>query len=665
MRGRGLTGNHAFSGLLAIFRYDSRWRFDVLRREIQHLVNAIGYRLGSQLAPPEHSAEESQRAFLYQLDSSAGLLLKECLADKAEALQFQEGSAPAFGDSARKCGSRRVGDRHFEILWHAKMVHKASVLAERIGDLHDRLEQFLQRTSPDHPAPTLRRRSEQGLVDKYLSELSRWTHRDIARFAVTLGAKYPYPEVPSTYQFWAYDYTARHHSFVSSEGHQEWCRVIDPDKRTDQDFEPQHIPKFASVTLSYWMPERATLQPIIGHELAHQVLRDLYGREVDTTLLEHDPSQLGRTYRRLATCVEHWLASRNGAQGVDVKVASNLVQEVLCDLLAAVRFGYAYLYAWILEMLSEAKFAGLFHDRFGMLRRFGSADPTLRDDVLANTQALRAYVPKSYLRGFVLARFLRRMRRERDQMSKDLDQAFGGALDHILDIYSGAESPHREYWKAFANDLADTVCRETTLGDFAALFSGQSRLLQQAQRFWDTKETSRHTMKEASLDRQLMSHDLRKWLQLHFSDPVNESEPLSEGFQWPNVRMFTDAAWRLEWALQSSEPSPTRPSGLPNGVRNLYFLGMDDYLYRTGGPFWLFYLLLGREKFASPDWVSDGALPRLTNSIDPKVVAEEHDDGLVLKLDAVLSLRAKGESSQLLVIEHQHKRVRLPTGASD
>ena len=357
-----------FEKLLGVLRYDARKRLEVLREELNYLVNSIRYRLngiteieGARLL--DAAAPTSHDAFLFRLCTSAESLLGECEKDIQELnsvellySNHEDHFASGNGLQSYQC---------FQIVWNAKVVNKALVLTERLGDLHDRLEQFLQRTNPDHPDPTLRRRAEQGLTDKYLSELTRWIHRDLSRLARRVDGQYPYEAVPSTYQFWAYDHTSRHHAFMSLDDHRKWVQKV----TTGDPNSLEAHSRFVSVALSYWIPERLALVPIIGHELAHQVLRAIYGREVNFAMIEQDTGELGRLYRRLTRTVEAWLSRRVQREFLDARIVSNLVTEIMCDVLAAVRFGYAYAYAWMLETLSEESFSHLFHDQYGMLRR--------------------------------------------------------------------------------------------------------------------------------------------------------------------------------------------------------------------------------------------------------------------------------------------------------
>ncbi|MBN8486307.1 MAG: hypothetical protein J0M20_01035 [Burkholderiales bacterium] len=514
-------------------------------------------------------------------------------------------------------GPRELGQAHLEVLWHAKMVHKATVIAERLHDLHNRVDQYLLRTNPDHPDPTLRRRTENGLGDRYLNELCRWTHRDLARFVVTrMGAHYPYQQVPSTFQFWAYDFTSWHHSFVGFDGHGKWQKAIDDMARAPRDLrdlldpgrptgkEMETPEKFSMVAMSYWMPERPTFQPIVAHELAHQVLRDLYGRELNLQILEHDPSQMSRLMRRITRCVETWLTQRDDAVSKPPKVLSSLVQEVVCDLLALARFGSAYLYAWLLEILSDEAFTALFHDRFGMIRPFPAADCAQFEQALIQQQKviqelkplLLQYadeVPTLYLRGAVLLKMAMSARgSQKDDLADHFLEGFESMVDLLADIASAGDAARWEYNHAFATDLAAVVVRSraprgSDLSARADNPADRQRLLQQVksplaaaiQAWWSEPQ-------DEGLKLQQMSEDM---LSL-----VNDALPdIGSGCaQTMGPMSIAQVPWRLEWlhsqgvVLAQDAPFGETPRGRRSValIRSLLMIGMEDYLRRTASP---------------------------------------------------------------------------------
>lgn len=727
----------SFKKLLSLLRYDARKRFEVLREELNHLANSIKYRINPEVdfdltALSEQAntneqpftAETSHEAFLYRLGLSAQALLNECNQD-IEEIQLVEDIEKLKATSRPReqdVRNRQVAEE-FAIIWNAKVVNKALVLAERLGDLHDRLEQFLQRTNPDHPDPTLRRRCEQGLTDKYLSELARWTHMDLARFSLRLKANYPYDKVPSTYQFWDYDHTSRHHSFIGLDEHNAWRKNVDTFLLNPAKTQPLSAPtRFVSVALSYWMPERLALVPIIGHELAHQVLRTIYGREVSFSLVERDGSELARVYQRLTNSAEAWLSRRVYLEGLDARFVSNLVTEILCDVFAAIRFGYGYAYAWTLETLSEDRFSHLFHDEYGMLRRLNSeysglvSSDTANEPSLANAESsldaasslrekmrkdafsLSAHLRRGLLaplyRGRVMISVLKRLRLERDAVAQDFESAFETLLSVMLRVYT-SEGPNDEfsamevrasYEDEMARDLARSLCDEVLFGVSADI--GDSQFIRIAKDFWagftveEIQDQANSRLKpakaqdkstgdrrnnessnaeendiESTLERQLLNNGYRELLDRTLAplfegkdahtesrSPVPESSP----FHVHHCKTFSDAAWRMEWLIEGTKleanSSPIEIDALRNQIRELTFLGMDDYLFRTASPARLF-SVIAEEKSR----LQALKAVNLTNSVHKDNVKKAYDVRPIIELDKKLQGLKTNEPSKVSI----------------
>ncbi len=148
--------------LLNVLHYDAGRRYEILREELAHLVNSIRYRLDADRGSDDTwlAPSNSHKAFLKRIEESAQALYEECCKEAEAGVQLFERSRK---DWVAAMQPGRPGGDHLEpacraVLFNARFVNKALALAERMGDLHDRLEQFLQRTNPDHPDPTLRRR---------------------------------------------------------------------------------------------------------------------------------------------------------------------------------------------------------------------------------------------------------------------------------------------------------------------------------------------------------------------------------------------------------------------------------------------------------------------------------------------------------------------------
>ena len=588
--------------------YDLWRRQEILANEIRHLKSAINYRLpltggtdGQTTTPDSNvsgtNGHGSALALLQRIEKAADELLAQVDADQTELVSFHSWwSIP----EKHKTPRHEVEEYQcFHQVWHAKMMVKASVVAERLGELHDRLGQQLERTNPDHPNPVLRRRAEQGQIDKFLCEHVKWVHRDLALFAKLLEANYPYTEVPATFYSWQYDASSSQHSFTSHKNFKTWKEWASSGSREPIHGEPEDgPPKFSSLGLSYWMPERLVSHPIIGHELAHQVLQDLYGRDSPYVRLEHQKDQLSRTLRRLTRCVEGWLIRRPGSRLTGAQTWA-LVREIMCDLLAAERYGCAFLYAWLLEMSEVEAFADFMHDSFGMLAptEFAEVSPAyLQREIFAPSRALASTLrPDIYYRGKVLIAFLRAHKRETDELAFELLDEVENWLERFLDMATGvradvSETTELEYGRnfeqQFARDLSLMVIEEYSRAssmDLAALPKWESKFVKLAAKHWDCKENS---PTDFSLARQAMSNPLRT----KYVETIRYFRPdvLTDDRAATRLRTFQDAVWRVEWAIESNDtktfPRQFAPDFKLNALRALNFLATDDYLCRTGNP---------------------------------------------------------------------------------
>lgn len=570
----------ALGNLWSTLLYDIDKRVGVLEGEAQHLMNAVAYRIGSGINSTQPLTNEVN--FLRRVRAAAEALRLECETERQEIEHFKV--AARNGDTPLSVGSgREFGWEHALLAWCARVVVKAGVLTERIGNLHDRLEQFFERTSPDHPDPTLRRRVEQGLSDKFLNEHTRWVHRDLANFVkCNLGAAYPFNAVPATFQSWEYDHTSGHHGFAC-------YKTAD----NTQDESPNN--RFVSLSLSYWMPERISLHPIIAHELAHQTLRDVYGRHVNPSQLQNDKSTLGHHYRRIYRCAEAWLGNRVSDPQMQVQ---NFALESTCDLLGATRYGYAYAHAWLLERLGDERIAILFHDERGMLRSLKGETKLcdtpadilswFRVEVLSNASGYKDRLPLLYYRGVMLLRFLQSLARESDEFVTEFSNSFKAMLDVLLDIYADRDPTQIAAEKAFALDLAWTVSYSGKI-----FGGGASPFVEAAKAFWESPTNRKN---DDPLSRQLITTAFREMV----TKLANRHFPKSNAlFNSPSVWTLHDVAWRLEWLLDKLAvefgPSTSQFINARSDVRALLMVGMEDYLYRTANPSRLLQTILKRD----------------------------------------------------------------------
>ena len=243
----------------------------------------------------------------------------------------------------------------------------------------------------------------------------------------------------------------------------------------------------------------------------------------------------------------------------------------------------------------------------------------------------------------------------------------------LLGIYTGEgkidseeeRSARAAYEEEFAKDIAHQVCEEFSFGPFGSS-STQSEFIRRAREYWTSamparqgphnadKEAKNSRLKpdpderEMSLQHQLLNQDYRALLERtltpllsKITDP-NEScipsavkaDTPSSPFHVSNCRTFVDAVWRTEWLMeqykaQSSPPEDLEMESIRNTVRELTFLGMDDYLFRTASPSRLFSVIADDNGRNTSLKVVQG----MTNSLDARKIEAVYDPAPVLQLD--------------------------------
>jgi len=607
-------------------QYDAQRRFDILSEEINHFLRYLRFRIGpttefDQLKYPLRRPYDSQQAFLVRLGKAGQALNIECDADRNEAEAIYEKLKSLWIEAAGRSEPHRQQEQselvRRQTLWIAKSVGKASLIAARLGELHDRLQQFLQRTNPDHPEPTLRRRLEHGLADKYLSELVRWIHKDIAEFCSTKYAgEYPSSCVPSTFQFWGYSHTSSHHSFVTFDEHNR-------DRSGERSSESIDEQRFTSVAVSYWIPERPALAPLIGHEVARQVLKTIYGRHTQISTLEQDMTPLGAVYRALNRCADEWLADSIKNKQIPASVPLHLATEILSDALGALRFGWAYVHAQALQMMSDERFATLFEDSTGMLRR-AHAKPTKRPkpvncpsckllkranqtcsfcqdfdrfskDAEVMSARLKAFQPITYYRGKVLLSLMDAVFpiAKNDMFALGLRHSYEFTLEAYLSLFTNNEEDRKEYERQFAKALGESLC--TSALSTPNIFIVKARHF--VARSMD-RSTGLLQFENTALARQALSPSFREFLKRRLDPWLRKPRPGDDSDYATSVQAFdvencpglVDVVWRIEWLVAAHHKESTEPEILKSAkllrrlTREVLAVGIDDYLFRTGGP---------------------------------------------------------------------------------
>lgn len=636
--------------LQSVLLYDLKRRQTILREELTHLTQSIRYRLTK--------FDGTAKRHLTLMGRAVDELIKEVDADVSERVAFLDWRKNAQfireRDDGRDDGLPGVGEFTyqeylcFHIVWQAKMMRKAAVIAERISDLHDRLEQQLERTLPDYPNPVLRRRTELGQADKFLCEHVKWVHRDLARATKLLGASYPYSEIPPIFYSWQYVSSSSQHEFISYENSK--LERAQRAATMNGGFGPA---KFTSLGVSYWMVERAVSHPLIGHEIAHQVIQDIYGRGAPYDRLGVESNQLDLLIGRIRKCAESWLLHRRD-NPKSKQMTWELVREILCDVLAAQRYGVAYLHAWIIEISEQHELADLFHDHGGMLRRMdfkGVNSNYLHREIFRPSMALATNMRFDvYYRGVVLVHFLKSLGREADKLKDELLSEVNQWLDSYLQLITGAigagdEDRNRAdeflyFEREFARDLADTVVEEYPRERIEPDGLGrakQSKVVRAANMYWITDSAGAPT--DFCLRQQCMSNPVRK---RYFAmiTALRGDQAYKDGLDPTKLRTFQDGMWRLEWAWASrrKEYEGELPGALElrNQMRALNSIAVDDYLYRTGNPLALKIIFHDQPQFCEGADKIGVQIDNVDDSIDGSKLSKVHCDPWVTSFDEKL-----------------------------
>lgn len=414
-----------------------------------------------------------------------------------------------------------------------------------LGRLQDRFGQELERIKPDSPGPTNRRRQEHGIIDKYLSELTRWVHRDLIVLVKDIfNSPYPYSETPITLQYWQYDYRSQHNAIHTDSQHERW-RDWMQSKSTSCEGMGKEQSYF--IQQSFWALERPAIHPIIAHELAHRVVRDGLGRHYIPAVGDAKTAgDVGRLIRRLKSCLEAWLATNDTHH-------MRLDEEIIADILAASRFGHAYLYTWFLEMLkSEHESNDQLRDEHGWLESTDIDKQAACPIPFPCTE-----IPSEYLRGKVLLRWLSAMSIQEDSQAVSLRSAVLQHLELQLECRFESNPKMKAFWEACSVDLVD-----------AALGFGAA---EKASKLWrgmlapDKLGKAYPTHVGWFMYRQRLNYKTRKWL----AAQANLDEKV--------LHSAVEIPWRKEWKnASSSEENPQ--------LRKVFDVAMDDYLYRTANP---------------------------------------------------------------------------------
>ena len=452
-----------------------------------------------------------------------------------------------------------------------------------LGKLQTRFGQELERIKPDSPGPTNLRRQENGITEKYLSEMTRWVHRDLIILVKKyFGAQYPYKDTPVTLQYWQYDYRSNHSAIRTSAQHNEWRSWVNNKKHVCDAFTKQQT---YFIQQPFWAFERPAIHVTVAHELAHRVIRDTVGQHYLPAISNRAKTgKLGRLIRRVTAALEAWIVSYSG------RSTRRLEQEIVADLLAVSRFGHAYLYAWFLEMLnSEIEVSDQLRDEHGWIE-YCDVEKQSKNPVPFPSD----WIPDDYLRGRVMLHWLALMEIQNDTFSLSLRKAIRTYLNLLHESRYQLLPDLKEYWKLCAKDLIDAAIKSGTVHDAKKLWIGFS-----------TKENLDTV--DACDNWFIFRQRIDQTLKISIASEINSAPE--------DIVSAPEVAWRAEWynSIVKDTDKRASPSKLFNNV-------IDDYLYRTANPFRLKDLVTDRDKLECEELNNNAGLTAtLSNTIDEAV----------------------------------------------
>ncbi|MEO5330868.1 MAG: hypothetical protein H7839_02505 [Magnetococcus sp. YQC-5] len=417
---------------------------------------------------------------------------------------------------------------------------------KQMGHLHHRLGQTLEHVVPGFSGPTVRRRKELGLNDQYMSALCRWVHRDLVMLATEyMHCDYPYSTLPLTVQFWDYEQTSRHLPLMTSQGYQDWRSSILTNRRSLSHSRHSHASSAQSedkkheaqrtvvVQQGYWMLERSALHPILGHELAHNLIHTALGNLNVQVIALEKTGHLGKWARQITLVLDRGLFDR--------RAMDPLREDILCDLLSASRFAYAFAYAWFLEMMGS-----MFGDGLNYTDEFGHPESDWQE-ILCKAQSPRFNpdaeneVPEDYLRGRALLAWLDAMEIKcSDIFAISLHKAIALHLDMLLETRFQGNPDRLASWKSLGDDLQRVITRNARFGpkkasDFLACMM-------------EEKEPTGKDVFKWALWRQKLSGHLREKVKQHLFNAAVKADVGSDEWKLPflwSKKIPTTKA--LEW----------------------------------------------------------------------------------------------------------------------
>lgn len=268
---------------------------------------------------------------------------------------FNAAKFKAYDKSPDPLARREFGDdmaRLSEMLIvRAGAIHNLHYAIKQLEDLKGQFDRILDVESQDRLRPFMVRRREQGLYNDVLLQRSKNIFHDIDRMMRELcpDAEW-HGKHGDVMHFSAQTEGAYNQSMLDATKSARAARH--PDETTGRPVYAYHL-----LRSSYLMPDRPDLQPLIGHECAHCVLRARLDEITRYGRVWPDNS-INKLIRDLVKVAENYYQSNNGNVSHDpLSNTRYMVRELLCDIVASSVFGPSYLFALLLELTGH-----LFHE---------------------------------------------------------------------------------------------------------------------------------------------------------------------------------------------------------------------------------------------------------------------------------------------------------------
>lgn len=507
------------------------------------------------------------------------------------------------------------------LLWLTSATQQwQATLLGLLGELHNRFEQVVKYSIPDHPPLTTRGLRDSTLADRYIAELAHEVHRDLITFSCSangLNTPHPYELGGRVYVTRVYEPHVHVRWFRDSALHQQWLgwhadNQYDTQgshrrtktKKINSAKDEASPASFVTVRMPFWLPDALESLPILAHELAHQVLHDSHGA------MSAD-GWAGQRQTRLTWLLQSLRDELRAPfpDHIDEQLARAYAQELVADAMAFARFREGYLFALATAVFATSEAFAVTVDPYEqnvvyeVLSRLhsGAGAASLSNLVVPHLYAasgLSSHLHRllMFSRVAVLASVAEAANLSTDDEHADLlraikevvqlamfprdanaaarpdDETVVGMIDKIKDVFEGPMGGDSEH--SFL-DLLDTLWLQS---------DGEP------QKFGDIHLLSPPKESNYFLWRQRISSEIVQ--------SINEKKSL--GITVRRGDHISDVVWRLRWheaktievGGAGASPGSKDPATNVSLVhRQAFRVLLDDYAYRTCNPLPLFELL--------------------------------------------------------------------------